>query len=527
MLRRAAVVATVGLAVFDVVLARQEPLFAPAGTSVAAHVAAAAAGIALAFAARDPWLLAAALCWVTAPLAVPGAGSAPAFTAGLLAAGMAPALAAFGITRRTAARALLAAAVVGGPLVALVTQPSDGGCSACPRNLVGLTNAPAAAEALTRVGASATLLAAALLGITVAHALVTASRPRRRRDAPMATAVMILLAGTAAAAVQRLVRGDDIDVWSRAATLAQAAGLAAIAGALTWAQLVRRRRASALAAVSAHAAASPAPGGLQAALADALGDPTFELHYDDRSAPIAAGRERTVLAAGGRRVAVAEHRAGLLEDPALADALADAAGLALEHEALTAELAAQLGELQASRARVVAAGDAERRRLEQDLHDGAQQRLASLALNLQLVTVRDDDEAARVRTAQEHLRAALGDLRELAHGIFPRALADSGLGTALEDLAEEAARPLHLNGAPPDVPPPIAATAYLVVASAASRAGPPATVTATMDRPGQLVVVVEGEVPEPDRALLDRVDALGGTLDREPRGLRLEVPCAS
>ena len=230
--------------------------------------------------------------------------------------------------------------------------------------------------------------------------------------------------------------------------------------------------------------------------------------------------------AEGRTLAIAGHRTGLLDDPALARTLAEAAGLALEHEALTAELAARLRQLRASRALVVAAGDAERRRLEQDLHDGAQQRLASLALNLQLVEVGDDDAAERLREAQQLLRAALEHLRALAHGIFPRALAGEGLAAALEDVVEEARRIVRVDGPAPSAPETVEATAYLVVATVASMPGGPVGVVTSGDA-HRLVVTVDGDTGSLPSALRDRVDALGGTLVQAPGRLRLELPCGS
>ena len=159
----------------------------------------------------------------------------------------------------------------------------------------------------------------------------------------------------------------------------------------------------------------------------------------------------------------------MLEDPELVDALARAGGLALEHARLGAELAARLSEVRASRARVVGAGDAERKRLERDLHDGAQQRLAALTLTLQLVPGAERE----IATAQAHLRAALETLRALAHGIFPRALAGEGLGAALEELAEDAARPVRVRHAAERAPEAVEATAYLVAAAAVRAAKGP------------------------------------------------------
>ena len=540
-------------------LARGEPAYAPAGPAAVAEAISLVAGAALvaaALLARDPvrggnaLLLGGGVAWLLAPWAVPNAGSALLFTAGLLAAWLAVPLAVAGALPRIApsrparalAGALIVAGAVAGPLAALVQQPRDAGCVECPRNLVAPADSPAIADALAIAGSWGMLAAAAALAATLAVRLATATGPARRRAGPLAAAVLVALAAVAAAAGHRAAGEDSVaDPAAQALWLAQAAGLAAIGAALGWSELARRRRRDALAAVTAQVASSPVPGGLRDALARALGDPSLELGYplgdgatlvdtDGAEVQVArgAGREQTRLTVGGRALAVAGHRAGLLEDPVLAGALAEAAGLALEHEGLTAELAARLRQVRASRAGVVAAGDAERRRLEQDLHDGAQQRLAAIALNLQLVEASAGGAAARahVDEAQEHLRAALEQLRALAHGIFPRALAGDGLGAALEDLAEEAARPLRVEHAAPPAPAAVEATAYLVVAAVA-RAGDGRASVATSAADGRLLVTVDGGAPPLSPALLDRVDALGGTLDQYPGGLRLELPCES
>jgi signal transduction histidine kinase len=548
----AAAVVVAGLA-----LARDEPAFSPAGPSPVAQAASLAAGallIVAALLARGPvrsgtgLLVAAGAAWLLAPWAVPNAGSAPVFSAALLATGLALPLAVAGAARALAppraaaalAGAVLVAAAVAGPLASVFEQPHDAGCAECPRNLLALASSPDTAEALARAGAWAMIAAAGALAVALAAQLIAATGPARRRAAPMIGAVLVALAAAAAAAVQQVTRGDALsDPTAHALWLAQAGGLAAIAAALGWSELARRRRRDALAVVTARVASSEAPGGLRAALARALGDPTLELGYPldgtgtlvgTDGAPVAptsaAGREHTRLVAEGRTLAVAGHRAGLLDDPALAHTLAQAAGLALEHEALTAELAARLRQLRASRALVVAAGDAERRRLEQDLHDGAQQRLASLALNLQLVEAHDDDAAQRLHESQQHLRAALEHLRALAHGIFPRALAGEGLAAALEDIADDARRIVRVNGLAPSAPETVEATAYLVVATLASTPGGPVGVVTSGDE-RRLVVTIDGDTGPLPPALRDRVDALGGTLAQQPGRLRLELPCGS
>src|SRR5207249_4829505 len=148
-----------------------------------------------------------------------------------------------------------------------------------------------------------------------------------------------------------------------------------------------------------------------------------------------------------------------------------AARLALENERLQAELRAQLAELRASRARIVSAGDEERRRLERDLHDGAQQRLLSLGLALQLARAKlgpDANGAAElVAEADGELRAALDELRELARGIHPAVLSEQGLAAALKTLAERSPILVTIAEVPDQrLSTPAEAAAYFLVSEA-------------------------------------------------------------
>jgi signal transduction histidine kinase len=163
-------------------------------------------------------------------------------------------------------------------------------------------------------------------------------------------------------------------------------------------------------------------------------------------------------------------RTGLLDNPELVEEVASAARLALENERLQAEVRAQLEDLRASRARIIEAGDAERRRLERDLHDGAQQRLVGLTLALRLLRAQlgpDQDQqlTARLDEAEAELRRAVTELRGLAHGIHPAVLSDEGLAAALEALAEGTLAPLRIAAVPQErFPPAVETAAYMVVA---------------------------------------------------------------
>ena len=553
---RAATLA-VALAVTAVALAvaRSEPLYAPAGSSTALEALGLAAGVALAAAAvlapapsriSRRLLAGAGLVWVVAAWGGPAAGTAVVATAALLATGLAVPLAADGALRTRAGHrpggpismtlaALLAAGLGAGAGAALLSRPVDEGCADCARNLLAVASDPPLADAVERGAAWATVVAGMALLAALAARVLAATGPERRRAAPTDAAVAMLVTTAGVAAAHRLFAGETVaDATTQALWLAQAVGLAGVGGAVTWQEHVRRRRREALAAVTARVAGAPAPGGLRASLAEALGDPSLSLAYPlpdgdtlvdqgGGAVQLAAGaeREHTLMTLEGRRLAVLDHRAGLLEDPELVEALARAGGLAFEHARLGAELAARLREVRASRARVVAAGDAERRRLERDLHDGAQQRLAALALTLQLVPGAEQE----IATAQAHLRAALETLRTLAHGIFPRALAGEGLGAALEELAEDAARPVRVRHAADRAPELVETTAYLVAAAAVASGTGTATL-ATAGGAERLALTFTGAAAAPPPELAERVDALGGTVVQWADELRLELPCA-
>jgi PAS domain S-box-containing protein len=213
---------------------------------------------------------------------------------------------------------------------------------------------------------------------------------------------------------------------------------------------------------------------------------------------------------------------------------------------LNAELRARLEDLAASRARIVTAGDVERRRLERNLHDGAQQRLVSLALTIRLAEAKLDADPAGARLilgqAGEELALALDELRELARGLHPAVLTDRGLPAAIEMLAGRAPVPVEIAELPDEpLPEPVEAAAYYLVAEALTNAAKYARAStvrvrvANRDR-GVLVQVADDGVGGADpatgsglRGLADRVEALGGSLEVvSPAGagtmLRAEIP---
>ena len=295
--------------------------------------------------------------------------------------------------------------------------------------------------------------------------------------------------------------------------------------------------------------------GVRDALAVALDDPAVAIAYwlpepgrfvDGAGRPVElADGAWTEVELQGRRIAAIGHDAQLAEQPQLVRAAGAAAALALENERLAAELRARIEELRASRARLVRAGDDERRRLERDLHDGAQARMVALGAQLGLARRRaagDPELAALLDASRAELRTSLDELRELARGIHPAVLTDRGLDAALRGLATRAPLPVEIAGdVPDDLPPAVATAIYFVVAESLTNVAKyaqaqRATVTVTRAED-----VVRAEVADDGvggaragggsglRGLADRVAALDGRLAVEsPAGggtvVRAEIP---
>ncbi len=245
-----------------------------------------------------------------------------------------------------------------------------------------------------------------------------------------------------------------------------------------------RMHRSAVAGLVVELGSLPRPAQVRDAIARTLGDPSLELAFwlPERRALRRPRREPLDLAkpsrtapsrcssTTGKRLAALVHDPALLDDPELVEAVGAAATLALENARLQAELRAQLAEVRASRARIVEAGDAERRRLERDLHDGAQQRLLGIRLALQLARSRLADGGAAVdellAEADAEVVDALAELRALARGIHPAILTEEGLPAALAALARRAPVPVELTVCTDRLPAPVEATAYFVTAEA-------------------------------------------------------------
>jgi signal transduction histidine kinase len=297
-------------------------------------------------------------------------------------------------------------------------------------------------------------------------------------------------------------------------------------------------------------------GQVRTALAHTLGDPSLELglwlpdraaFVDEAGQPIdptpAAGRAVTVIGPSEEPLAALVHDERLQGQRPLLEAAGSAAAIALENTRLQAQLRAQLAELTASRTRIVTSADEERRRLERDLHDGAQQHLLAVGLALQLLHENRGDPEL-LHQAEEELQTALRELRDLARGIHPAILSERGLAAAVGSLADRAPIKVLTDVQDERYPPPVETAAYFVVSEALANVAKHAnahSATVSIDRQdGRLVIEVRDDgrggadptVGSGLRGLSDRVGAVGGRLDlRSQAGqgttVHAEIPCAS
>jgi signal transduction histidine kinase len=320
-----------------------------------------------------------------------------------------------------------------------------------------------------------------------------------------------------------------------------------IVAGIGWSRL-RRSQASEL-VVELPTEAAPT---MRERLARALGDPTLEVAYrlgdgryvDATGRPIelpqGADRVVTGVTAGDEEIAALVHDPALLDEPALVESVRATAALVLENERLAAEVRSQLAEVRASRGRIVAAADAERRRIERNLHDGAQQRLVTLSVALGLEASRADPPAADVLSrAQDEVEQAIAELRELARGIHPTLLRDEGLPAAVEALARRAPLPVAMQSNVRDrLPDLVELAAYFVVSEALTnivKHASAAEASVLLERePSTLRVVVTddgagGARTTPDSGLAglrDRLEALDATLSVESEAGEGTTVCA-
>ena len=430
----------------------------------------------------------------------------------------------------------------------------------------------------------ADLFFAGMAALLVARLIVrwmTASPPARRAVSPvwLAGAVIMIVAVTGASfwslarlgifsfqasvpSIGAVVWGDRDPVVWEVLPWVQSFSYLLVPIALLWGLLRMRLRHSAVAGLAIDLGRIGGASSLTGALRKATGDPSLEVAFWSRPASAyvtQAGEPMTLPDDPDRRRVTILHGddgplAALIHDPALADqrslvdGVAAVARLAIENERLHAEVKAQLEEVRASRERIVRAADDERRRVERNIHDGAQQRLVSLSLALTMAQAQmrsaSPEVAITLAEAEAELKRAIGELRELARGIHPAILGEAGLTMALEALAERSPVPVTVSsGVTHRLSPLVEATAYFVAAEALTNIAKYAAASAIQlsaeESDGWLHLTISddgvgGADPERGtglRGLLDRVAAVGGRLSIDSlagRGTRLvaDIPCA-
>jgi signal transduction histidine kinase len=424
----------------------------------------------------------------------------------------------------------------------LLRPPLDVTSCFCVGNRITGVTDPGAYETTVRIASLAEAGFAVAALVLVALRWHRASGPARRTLAPLLGAAAAATALVTYNRVATRVIAAPVES-SHSMLVAMAAVRIAIPVAICY-SLARGRRARRRVADVVVSFNDRGPDGGSEAMRRALADPGLQLlrwSPERRAYVDGDGREVELPAAGdahaatllerdGTVLGALVHDAALREEPELLDAVVAAARLALHNERLAAEVRAQLEEVRASRERIVASGEAERRRLERDLHDGAQQQLVALALRLRGIERRAGESgqlglADDLDGAVAALDAALADIRELARGMRPPVLNEEGLGPALVALAGRVPLPVathvRLEGRLPDV---VEATGYFAASEALANvlkhAGAAQVRLAAATEDGELVLSVSDDGRGgADIAhsgglvgLADRLEAIGGSL---------------
>jgi signal transduction histidine kinase len=423
-----------------------------------------------------------------------------------------------------------------------------------PRNAFLVWPSASTADAIDTAQRIIWLGVAVVLVAMFAWRWIVASPPLRRTLAPVLAGAVTVLVFSLYVIIAKFRPVPTFLLWSLFA--AYTAVPMALLASMLRARLARSSIGELVVKLGAH----PGPAGLRDALARALGDPSLTVAYwlsqyetyadlDGRPVelPEPGRRATTLIDLDGRRVAALIHDPSLREEQELLDAASAAARIELENAQLHAKLRARLEELRASRARIVEATQLERQRLERNLHDGAQQRLVALSLELGMLEARfdhDPEGARQLEQAQRELSESLRELRELARGIHPAVVTGHGLAVALETLVARASLPVRLTvDLDERLPEGYEVAAYYLVSESLTNVAKHAhasSVAVDVARTnGQLVVEV---VDDGDggantdrgsglRGLADRVEALDGRLRVwSPKGagtrVRAEIPCA-
>ena len=429
-----------------------------------------------------------------------------------------------------------------GVLRALVYEPLlDLDCGPfCGHSPVLVTSNLALAGLLGAVATSTTILLCAAVGIAI---LIRLLRPpvAGLRGSAAAVLVIVAMVAESGAAVLSLVRATAPTPSDVAVVLAiQSGACVAVAVAVL---LVTRERLAVrryLAEVARLLGAQDDPQTVEAILSRAVGDPDLRMGYwtDDigyvgsDGLPLGeadAGRQRTELVSRGRPVAIVIHDGDSVPADLLLEHFGPQARLAIQNESLQLQLRRRVDELRASRRRIVEAGEAERRSLERDLHDGAQQLLLALSFELRrgerLATGAGDVRSrALFSAARETATTTLEELRTLAHGIHPDILTGAGLQEALISYgAMVTPSPKFTFDIAGRLPQKTESAVYAIVTALVGSA-PGSQIS--ISREGDTVRVVADGVREVPEHVLDRLGAAGGSSARGREALELVLPCA-
>ena len=442
---------------------------------------------------------------------------------------------------------------VGGSLVGAMFDPFwPSTCTRCPDHLLLIRDDPALSETIGDVVWAGVATMVAILAVVLARRWWTATPVGRQRISPLAVALLPPL--VAAVALPTLSRSVGWHPLSPRQTIYVSNAALIVLPAVILGELLRSRLAHARVSDLLRHLPGPLPAGqLEDLLAKTVGDGSLRLAFprnagtdlvdtDGNPVSLPAGDPTSTVtrvendAAG----AVVIHDAAVDRD--LVQSTVAAARLSLENARLQAEVRAQLEELRRSRARIATAADTERRKVERDLHDGAQQQIMALAMTLdrasrQVPGSLSDEVRELLEQAKAEAARAIHDLRNLARGIYPPVLTDEGLAAALESFTDRVDLPVDLRVAPGRYPQHLEAVLYFVVAEGLTNTTKHANATrATVHLAGEdrtLVLEVHddgegGADPEGGglRGLRDRVEAAGGTLevtDRDQGGTTIRA----
>ncbi|MEA2607404.1 MAG: hypothetical protein QOI00_2161 [Chloroflexota bacterium] len=433
-----------------------------------------------------------------------------------------------------------------GIVPALGFDPQAVGCGFCPANLIDIGRSSPLLDGALRAATVFAVGWTLIASLVLARGLARSGPVSRQVRAPIVipgVGFLVLVAGALGRTI--VVTVPETDPTDHLLRFGQAVALVALAVGVA-SEWVRARQSRArVARVVGDLAGSPPVGGLRDHLATILRDSTLQLAYpvgngvlvDTRGRPVDVGpradRTTTPVIRDGKVVAVIEHDSGVFRDQNEADEVVAAARLGLEHERLQADSRAQLDSLRAARRRIVEAGDAHRRQLERDLHDGAQQHLIALSIALRFVD-RSPGTDIWIDEAAAELRLAMDDLRDVAHGIYPTVLGDEGFAAAVDALAEASPSPMTIvEMIEGRFDPAIEVAAYHVVADMLRAGVGPLWVRARRNGERLTVKVTATEIPEPiAEEIADRVGAVDGSVERFPDGdaamtLMAEMPCGT